>query len=64
MICCVFVCPGNRFWYNQGNIQRVETKMGGNMVKNKFRQICCGFIMDTFESEGEKFMFNPSQLDR
>ena len=25
--------------------------------------ICWGFIMDTFESKGEKFIFNPS-LDR
>ena len=33
------------------------------MAKNKFRQICWGFIMDTFESKGEKFIFNPS-LDR
>ena len=28
------------------------------MAKNKFRQICWGFIMDTFESKGEKFIFN------
>ena len=33
------------------------------MVKNKFRQICWGFIMDTFESKGEKFIYQPS-LDR
>ena len=37
--------------------------MGGNTAKNKFRQICWGFIMDTFESKGEKFIFYPS-LDR
>ena len=37
--------------------------MGGNTAKNKLRQICWGFIMDTFESKGEKFIFNPC-LDR
>ena len=40
-----------------------EILFRGNMAKNKFRQICWGFIMDTFESKGEKFIFNPS-LDR
>ena len=44
-------------------MQRAETGMGGNTAKNKLRQMCWGFIKDAFESEGEKFTFNPS-LDR
>ena len=52
------------FRYNQGDtVRRAETWMGWNTVKNEYRQIRWGFIMDTFESKGEKFIFNPS-LDR